>query len=207
MSKSFAMAGLRIGWLASHDRELLERVAAFKDYTTICPPAPSEIRRDRRLRARETVLARSRAIVAANMALLDAFFAEHAGLHVGAAARRLDRLPAADDPGTTADDFAPACSRPRASCSCPARASATPATTSASASGGPTSRSRSRVSRRSSTAPWGPGPEGTGRGDPGCRRRPAPDPATTGPSKRPRPALRPGRLPGASSGCVQRTES
>ena len=36
MSKSFAMAGLRIGWLASHDRDLLARVAAFKDYTTIC---------------------------------------------------------------------------------------------------------------------------------------------------------------------------
>jgi len=36
MSKSFAMAGLRIGWLASHDRVLLARCAAFKDYTTIC---------------------------------------------------------------------------------------------------------------------------------------------------------------------------
>ena len=39
MSKSFAMAGLRIGWLATHDRELLARVAAFKDYTTICSSA------------------------------------------------------------------------------------------------------------------------------------------------------------------------
>ena len=43
MSKSFAMAGLRIGWLASHDRDLLARVAAFKDYTTICSSGPSEI--------------------------------------------------------------------------------------------------------------------------------------------------------------------
>ena len=43
MSKSFALAGLRIGWLASHDRDLLARVAAFKDYTTICSSAPSEI--------------------------------------------------------------------------------------------------------------------------------------------------------------------
>ena len=43
MSKSFAMAGLRIGWLASHDRALLGRIAALKDYTTICSSAPSEI--------------------------------------------------------------------------------------------------------------------------------------------------------------------
>ena len=43
MSKAYAMAGLRIGWLASRDRELLGRVAAFKDYTTICSSAPSEV--------------------------------------------------------------------------------------------------------------------------------------------------------------------
>jgi aspartate/methionine/tyrosine aminotransferase len=34
MSKSFAMAGLRIGWLATRDRDVLERCARFKDYTT-----------------------------------------------------------------------------------------------------------------------------------------------------------------------------
>jgi aspartate/methionine/tyrosine aminotransferase len=76
MSKSFAMAGLRIGWLAARDRALLERVAAFKDYTTICSSAPAEILALIALRARETVLTRSRAIVEANLPLLDAFFAE-----------------------------------------------------------------------------------------------------------------------------------
>ena len=75
MSKSFAMAGLRIGWLASHDRELLARAAAFKDYTTICSSGPSEILAIIALRARETVLARSRGIVLGNVARLDAFFA------------------------------------------------------------------------------------------------------------------------------------
>jgi aspartate/methionine/tyrosine aminotransferase len=74
MSKSFAMAGLRIGWLATRDRELLARCAAFKDYTTICSAAPSEILALIGLRARETVLARSRDIVAANLDRLDAFF-------------------------------------------------------------------------------------------------------------------------------------
>ena len=74
MSKSFAMAGLRIGWLASHDRELLARAAAFKDYTTICSSGPSEILAIIALRARGSVLARSREIVLGNVARLDAFF-------------------------------------------------------------------------------------------------------------------------------------
>ena len=77
MSKSFAMAGLRIGWLATRDRDLLARCAAFKDYTTICSSAPAEILSIIGLRAREAVLARSRRIVDANLAHLDRFFAEH----------------------------------------------------------------------------------------------------------------------------------
>jgi len=43
MSKSFALAGLRIGWVATRDRELLARLAAFKDYTTICTSAGAEL--------------------------------------------------------------------------------------------------------------------------------------------------------------------
>jgi aspartate/methionine/tyrosine aminotransferase len=74
MSKSFAMAGVRIGWLATHDRDLLARCAAFKDYTTICSSAPSEVLALIGLRARDAVLARSREIAAANLERLDAFF-------------------------------------------------------------------------------------------------------------------------------------
>jgi aspartate/methionine/tyrosine aminotransferase len=73
MSKAYAMAGLRIGWLATHDRELLGRLAAFKDYTTICSSAPSEILSIIALRAGPHVLARSRRIIATNLELLDAF--------------------------------------------------------------------------------------------------------------------------------------
>jgi aspartate/methionine/tyrosine aminotransferase len=74
MSKSFAMAGLRIGWLATRDRDVLERCARFKDYTTICSSAPSEVLALIGLRARATVLARSRSIVADNLVALDTFF-------------------------------------------------------------------------------------------------------------------------------------
>jgi aspartate/methionine/tyrosine aminotransferase len=76
MSKSFALAGLRIGWLATRDRDLLAQCAAFKDYTTICSSAPSEVLALIGLRARDAVLARSRHIVTANLDRLDHLFRE-----------------------------------------------------------------------------------------------------------------------------------
>ncbi len=77
MSKAYAMAGLRIGWIATHDRDLLAQMAAFKDYTTICSSAPSEILAIIALRARDRVLERSRAIIAANLELVDGFFDDY----------------------------------------------------------------------------------------------------------------------------------
>jgi len=76
MSKSFALAGLRIGWVASHDRALLEQAVRMKDYTTICSSAPSEVLSTIALRARDRVIARSRAIVDANLVVLDRLFAD-----------------------------------------------------------------------------------------------------------------------------------
>lgn len=80
MSKAFGLAGLRVGWLATRDAELLRRCAAFKDYTTICNSAPAEVLSLIALRAQEQVLARSRDLLARNLARLDDFFARHAGL-------------------------------------------------------------------------------------------------------------------------------
>jgi aspartate/methionine/tyrosine aminotransferase len=74
MSKSFGLAGLRIGWVATRDRQLRARLAAFKDYTTICNSAPSEVLALIALRSRDRVLERNRGVVLANMPLLDAFF-------------------------------------------------------------------------------------------------------------------------------------
>lgn len=74
MSKAFALAGLRIGWLASHNRAFLDRVARLKDYTTICSSAPSEALSIIALRSRARVLERSRAIVRANLESARSFF-------------------------------------------------------------------------------------------------------------------------------------
>jgi aspartate/methionine/tyrosine aminotransferase len=43
MAKSFGLAGLRIGWLASRNEHILKKVEAFKDYLSICNSASSEI--------------------------------------------------------------------------------------------------------------------------------------------------------------------
>lgn len=43
MSKTFGLAGLRIGWIVTKDQDLYQKIATFKDYTTICSSAPSEI--------------------------------------------------------------------------------------------------------------------------------------------------------------------
>lgn len=74
MSKSFGLAGLRIGWLATRNDDVLARAAAFKDYTTICSSAPSEVLAIGALRARDALLSRTRAIIDANLGLLEEFF-------------------------------------------------------------------------------------------------------------------------------------
>jgi aspartate/methionine/tyrosine aminotransferase len=78
MSKAFGLPGLRIGWLATHDADILRHVSAFKDYTSICNSAPSEILALIALRAKEQVLGRNRAIIARNLAQLDTFFVTYA---------------------------------------------------------------------------------------------------------------------------------
>jgi aspartate/methionine/tyrosine aminotransferase len=79
MSKAYGLAGLRIGWVATRDAALRERMAALKDYTTICCSAPSEFLAELALRHADTLVRRNVQIIRSNLALLDGFFARHAG--------------------------------------------------------------------------------------------------------------------------------
>jgi aspartate/methionine/tyrosine aminotransferase len=74
MSKTYGLAGLRIGWLATRNAKVYERVAALKDYTTICNSAPSEFLAELALRHRDRLAKRNVGIILKNLALLDAFF-------------------------------------------------------------------------------------------------------------------------------------
>jgi len=80
LSKAYGLAGLRIGWIATRDASLYDRMAGFKDYLTICNSAPSEFLAEVALTHGETLLERVRKICAANLDRLDAFFARHNSL-------------------------------------------------------------------------------------------------------------------------------
>lgn len=78
MSKAFGLAGIRIGWIATRNRDLYRRLISLKDYTTICSAAPSEILALVGLRARERAVARAMGIIRPNLALLAEFISRHA---------------------------------------------------------------------------------------------------------------------------------
>jgi aspartate/methionine/tyrosine aminotransferase len=80
MSKAYGLPGLRIGWLASRDTDLLGRVAELKDYTTICSSAPSEILAITALQSGERILSEQRARVNRNVSVLDGFFGKYRSL-------------------------------------------------------------------------------------------------------------------------------
>ena len=80
MSKSFSLAGLRIGWLTTKNSVMFKDFASTKDYTTICSSAPSEILAIMALRAKERILKRNLDLIGKNLKSLDAFFVEYARL-------------------------------------------------------------------------------------------------------------------------------
>jgi aspartate/methionine/tyrosine aminotransferase len=77
LSKSFALPGLRIGWLATQQTLLIKNWLQFKDYTTICNSAPSEILAIIALQNTKSIVARNIEIIRANMHLAEQFFSEH----------------------------------------------------------------------------------------------------------------------------------
>lgn len=80
VSKAHGLPGLRIGWLASRDRELLARIRELKLYTTICSSAPSELLVALALRHGEQLVEQSRRLVLGNLPLVEAFLARHGEL-------------------------------------------------------------------------------------------------------------------------------
>ena len=80
VSKTYGLPGLRLAWLASHDRNLLQEIVSLKHYTTICASAPSEFLTALAFRHRQKLIDRNLQIVRHNLPLLTAFFARHADL-------------------------------------------------------------------------------------------------------------------------------
>jgi aspartate/methionine/tyrosine aminotransferase len=80
VSKTYGLPGLRIGWFASRNPKLLDKLLAYKYYTTICNSAPSEFLSALALRHRQTLIKRNLEILHKNLPLLEAFLERHKGM-------------------------------------------------------------------------------------------------------------------------------
>ncbi len=80
MSKAFALPGLRICWSVTRNKEMLEKMAKFKDYTTICSSAPSEFLSELAIRNKEKIFKRNAQIISDNLKILDIFFNKYKGI-------------------------------------------------------------------------------------------------------------------------------
>ncbi len=74
MSKAYGLPGLRIGWIACEDKDIISKMERMKHYLSICNSGPSEQLTQIALKNRDKLLRRNCAIVDENLPKWDAFF-------------------------------------------------------------------------------------------------------------------------------------
>jgi aspartate/methionine/tyrosine aminotransferase len=74
LSKSFGLPGLRIGWLASRNEGIMKKIEKFKDYTTICNSALSEILSIVALRNKDQIIGRNLNLIRENILIVKELF-------------------------------------------------------------------------------------------------------------------------------------
>ena len=79
-SKTYGLAGLRIGWIATKNKRVYENMAALKDYTTICNSAPSEFLAEVAMRHRQKLAQRNLEIIKHNLTIVDDLFTRYSSL-------------------------------------------------------------------------------------------------------------------------------
>ena len=80
ISKVYGLPGLRIGWIAAQDRDLLQRMERIKHYLSICNSGPGEALAVIALKARERILDRNRSLINANLKCAGEFFTDFSDL-------------------------------------------------------------------------------------------------------------------------------
>jgi len=80
LSKAYGLPGLRVGWLATSDAQILAKLQQAKDYTTICGSGPSEILAIIALRHGDAMLARAWNLARAHRQHLESFCGEFSDL-------------------------------------------------------------------------------------------------------------------------------
>lgn len=77
MAKTFALAGLRLGWVVCKNRVIMDQMKNFKDYLTICSPSTSEIISLIVLRNRDKLIQHNLAKIIQNINLFRSFCSTH----------------------------------------------------------------------------------------------------------------------------------
>lgn len=79
-SKTYGLAGLRIGWVATKNKAIYEKMASLKDYTTICNSAPSEFLAEVAMRNRMKLVERNVNIIKDNISVIEGLFTRYPSL-------------------------------------------------------------------------------------------------------------------------------
>jgi aspartate/methionine/tyrosine aminotransferase len=74
LSKAYGLPGLRIGWIASADKDVLLKIERYKHYLSICNSAPSERLALIALENRELILEKNRNMLKKNLEKIESFF-------------------------------------------------------------------------------------------------------------------------------------
>lgn len=77
MSKVFSLAGLRLGWIASRDKDVISALLSHRDYDLISCGMFDEAVAAVALRHKDAMLERNRGIVRGNLAILDDWVQNH----------------------------------------------------------------------------------------------------------------------------------
>ncbi len=81
MSKVFSLAGIRLGWIATHDKEAVKAFLSHRDYNLVSCGMLDEAVAALALSGSGNILARNKAIVRENLAILDKWVQETPQVH------------------------------------------------------------------------------------------------------------------------------
>ncbi|MTI79298.1 MAG: aminotransferase class I/II-fold pyridoxal phosphate-dependent enzyme [Firmicutes bacterium] len=80
LTKPWGLGGLRVGWLASKQPELLEKCSAMRDYTTMCNAAPAEYLSSIAVQYSEEILPQKIELARQNIKTWQQFCEQHPGV-------------------------------------------------------------------------------------------------------------------------------
>jgi aspartate/methionine/tyrosine aminotransferase len=72
MSKAYGLGGVRIGWIACQDKQLIQRLHEIKQYLSICNSRADEVLASIALKNRQKLLSQNRDIILNNLGIIEA---------------------------------------------------------------------------------------------------------------------------------------